>query len=135
MRCYNPPHFDPPLGMISRDHRKMLAVDGEVGFISGLCVGRMWAGVPEKKVEAWRDTGVEVRRPAAAEIDRAFAQVWAMMGEPISDTELISAPAAAGTVSLRVVATVLLRILWVCCLPVPRGGLCRGRSGAGGERS
>src|SRR6185503_18373888 len=58
VRCYNPPHFDSPLGWLSRDHRKMLAVDGEVGFISGLCVGRMWVGEPEKNIEPWRDTGI-----------------------------------------------------------------------------
>ncbi|HWG88448.1 MAG TPA: phospholipase D-like domain-containing protein, partial [Candidatus Acidoferrales bacterium] len=57
VRCYNPPHFDSPLGWLSRDHRKMLSVDGEVGFIAGLCVGRMWVGQPEKNIEPWRDTG------------------------------------------------------------------------------
>ena len=31
VRCYNPPHFDSPFGWLSRDHRKMLAVDGRVG--------------------------------------------------------------------------------------------------------
>src|SRR5207249_8041128 len=50
VRCYNPPHFDSPFGWLSRDHRKMLAVDGEVGFITGLCVGRMWVGEPEKNI-------------------------------------------------------------------------------------
>jgi cardiolipin synthase A/B len=57
VRCYNPPRFESPLGWLSRDHRKMLAVDGEIGFVTGLCVGRMWVGVPEKKIEPWRDTG------------------------------------------------------------------------------
>src|SRR5436309_2382091 len=83
VRCYNPPHLDSPLGWLSRDHRKMLAVDGEVGFITGLCVGRMWVGEPEKNIQPWRDTGVEVRGPAVADIERAFGQVWAMMTEPI----------------------------------------------------
>jgi cardiolipin synthase len=108
VRCYNPPHFDSPLGWLSRDHRKMLAVDGQVGFISGLCVGRMWAGVPEKKIEPWRDTGVEVRGPAVADIEKAFAQVWAMMGKPIPEQELSSRDAIrrASNVSLRVVANV-----------------------------
>jgi len=107
VRCYNPPRFDSPLGWLSRDHRKMLSVDGQVGFISGLCVGRMWAGVPEKKIEPWRDTGVEVRGPAVADIVQAFAQVWAIMGEPISEQELISKDAIgqAGNVSLRIVAS------------------------------
>ena len=35
-----------------------------VGFITGLCVGRMWVGEPEKNIDPWRDTGVEVRGPA-----------------------------------------------------------------------
>ncbi len=108
VRCYNPPRFESPFGWLSRDHRKMLAVDSEVGFVTGLCVGRMWVGVPEKKIEPWRDTGIEVRGPAVAEIERAFEQVWAMMGDPIPDPELIGAdaPEPPGGVSLRIVATV-----------------------------
>ena len=108
VRCYNPPRLDSPFGWVSRDHRKMLAVDGEVGFITGLCVGRMWVGVPEKKIEPWRDTGVEVRGPAVADIERAFAQVWAMIGTPLPVDELIKsdALAPAGETALRVVASV-----------------------------
>ena len=90
MRCYNPPRLDSPLGWLSRDHRKMLAVDGQIGYVAGLCVGRMWVGVPEKRIEPWRDTGVEVRGPSVADIEQAFASVWAMMGEPIPERELIS---------------------------------------------
>ena len=86
VRCYNPPHWDSPLGWLSRDHRKMLAIDGQIGFITGLCVGRMWAGDPKRNLEAWRDTGVEIRGPAVAEIEHAFAQIWAMMGEPVPGT-------------------------------------------------
>ena len=71
VRCYNPPRLDSPFGWVSRDHRKMLGVDGEVGFISGLCVGIAWVGDPAKKSEPWRDTGVEVRGNAVADIERA----------------------------------------------------------------
>lgn len=107
VRCYNPPRFDSPFGWLSRDHRKMLAVDGEIGFITGLCVGRMWVGQPEKKIEPWRDTGVEVRGYAVAEIDRAFAQVWATLGDPIPAEELVPVEALnrAGDIAMRVVAT------------------------------
>jgi len=85
----------------------MLAVDGEIGFITGLCIGRMWVGVPEKKILPWRDTGVEVRGPAVADIERAFAQQWATLGEPIPKSDLVCrrALAPAGTVNLRIVAT------------------------------
>jgi len=108
VRCYNRPRFDSPLGWLSRDHRKMLSVDGQVGFITGLCVGRMWEGIPEKNIEPWRDTGVEVRGKAVADVERAFAQVWAMMGEPIPEDEFVSRDMLdpAGHASLRVVASV-----------------------------
>jgi cardiolipin synthase A/B len=107
VRCYNPPRLDSPIGWLSRDHRKMLAVDGQVGFISGLCVGRMWVGEPKKKIEPWRDTGVEVRGYAVADIEHAFAQVWAMIGDEIPDSEVIRKDALTrgGDISLRVVAT------------------------------
>ncbi|HEX6880186.1 MAG TPA: phospholipase D-like domain-containing protein, partial [Terriglobales bacterium] len=105
VRCYNPPCLDAPLGWLSRDHRKTLTVDGDVGFVSGLCVGRMWVGEPNEGIEAWRDTGVEIRGPAVAAIERAFAQLWATMGEPIPDADLISSSETHGSVSLRIVAS------------------------------
>jgi cardiolipin synthase len=108
VRCYNPPRLDSPFGWLSRDHRKMLSVDGQVGFVSGLCVGRMWEGVPEKKIEPWRDTGIEVHGPSVADIEQAFAQVWAMIGEPIPEREVVrrDALAQAGDTALRMVADV-----------------------------
>lgn len=108
VRCYNPPRWDSPLGWLSRDHRKTLTVDGRVGFVTGLCVGRAWVGVPEKKIEPWRDTGVEVRGPSVADIEQAFAHVWAMTGEPLPEGETASrdALAPAGEMAVRVVASV-----------------------------
>ncbi len=107
VRCYNPPRLDSPLGWLSRDHRKMLAVDGQVGFVTGLCIGRMWEGIPDKNIEPWRDTGIEVRGPAVADIERAFAEVWAMTGAPIPEGERAdgNGPGRAGDTSLRVVAS------------------------------
>jgi cardiolipin synthase A/B len=107
VRCYNPPRADSPLGWFSRDHRKMISVDSQVGFVSGLCIGRMWKGVPEKHLDPWRDIGVEVHGGAVADIERAFAQVWAMMGAPVQEYEPVKSdkPVPAGDVNLRVVAS------------------------------
>lgn len=106
VRCYNPPQLHHPFGWLSRDHRKVLVVDGEVGFVFGLCVGQMWVGYPEKNIEPWRDTGVEVRGKAVAEIDEAFADIWASMGEPLPEDEIADADSIedAGDINLRVVA-------------------------------
>jgi len=103
VRCYNPPRPESPLGWLSRDHRKMLAVDGEVGFITGLCVADAWTGHPERGIEPWRDTGIAIRGPALAELERAFARTWALLGEPIAEMPATLPP--AGDVSLRIVAS------------------------------
>jgi cardiolipin synthase len=108
VRCYNPPRFTNPLGWVSRDHRKMLSVDGRVGFVTGLCIGRMWVGDPKRAIDPWRDTGVEVRGPAVFDIERAFAQVWAMSGDPMPEHDLTPRDSIprAGEITLRVVASV-----------------------------
>jgi cardiolipin synthase len=110
-RCFNPPRLDCPFAWLGRDHRKMLSVDGSVGFVSGLCVGRMWAGDQRRGVEPWRDTGIEIRGPAVAELERAFAQMWVACGQPIPLREfhdfvsLIRTMPAQGDVTLRIVAS------------------------------
>jgi cardiolipin synthase len=90
VRCYNPPRFGNPLSWISRDHRKVLCVDGRIAFTGGLCIGDDWVGYPEKGIPAWRDTAVVVRGPAVADIDAAFADSWKATGKPIPRHELAS---------------------------------------------
>jgi cardiolipin synthase len=109
VRCYNPPRFDHPLGWLSRDHRKMIAVDRRVAFVTGLCVGNAWVGNPAKGLDPWRDTGVELRGPAVADCEEAFAEAWAASGDPLPDDKHAPAGAdavPAGDVAVRVVATV-----------------------------
>ena len=105
VRCYNPLRLDRPLGWLSRDHRKTLAVDCEIAFISGLCVGRKWLGDSERKIEPWRDTGVEIRGSAVIEVEQAFARIWALTGEPFPSAVLSKTTPPAGKMSLRIVAS------------------------------
>ncbi len=108
VRCYNPPSFYSPFGWLSRDHRKMLAVDGEIGFVTGLCIGRMWKGDPSKGIQPWRDTGVELRGPAVSQIEQAFAQVWAMTGGSLPEDEIVKEGSLTpvGNSNVRIVATI-----------------------------
>ncbi|HKV36349.1 MAG TPA: phospholipase D-like domain-containing protein [Pyrinomonadaceae bacterium] len=107
VHTYNPPRWDSPLSWVSRDHRKTLTVDGQIGFVTGLCVGRMWVGEPEKNIEPWRDTGIEVRGPAVADIEQAFAHVWDVTGDDLPPDEIVKRETLdqAGDIALRVVAT------------------------------
>ena len=107
VRCYNRPRLGSPFGWLSRDHRKMLTVDGTVGFVTGLCVGQAWVGDPVRGISPWRDTGVEVRGPAVLRIEEAFAHMWALVGTPLPDEAVTRVPSAlAGDAALRIVATV-----------------------------
>ena len=52
-----------------RDHRKLLVVDGEIGFVGGYNVGSAYA-------TQWRDTHLRVRGPSAWELENAFVDFW-----------------------------------------------------------
>ena len=106
VRCYNPPRFGHPLAWLSRDHRKTLTVDNTTVFVTGLCVGRMWAGDPARGIDPWRDTGIEVHGPAVADVEAAFAEAWAAAAGAIPETPARAIPSPVGAVSLRVVATI-----------------------------
>jgi len=131
VRAFNPPRFDSPLGWLSRNHRKSICVDGRVAFVSGLCVAAAWHGDPAAGKEPWRDTGIEIRGPGVADVERAFAQVWAATGASLPNDELTdpasipiagdvllrvvaSAPAAAGLMRLdQLIASIARRSLWL----------------------
>lgn len=82
IRAFNPPSLamGDPLGALQRDHRKLVAVDGQVAFVGGFCVGDEWAGTRTRP--PWRDTGIEIRGPAARATALAFERLWGEMGEP-----------------------------------------------------
>src|SRR5689334_9695295 len=106
VRVFNPPRISSPLGWLSRDHRKTIVVDGEVGFVSGLCVSERWLGNPKRRLEPWRDTGIEIRGPAIVALEQAFVRVFAASGAPL-DVEGFAQPGSippAGSMRLHVIA-------------------------------
>jgi cardiolipin synthase A/B len=107
VRVANPPSLDSMLGWVSRDHRKLLTIDGSEAFISGLCIGDAWVGDPARGIAPWRDTGVQLSGPAMADAEAAFAGAWALAGSPIPPAELPRQERipAAGNVTLRVIAS------------------------------
>lgn len=105
VRCFNPPRFGSKFSWLSRDHRKMLSVDGETAFITGLCVGRPWMGNPETGMTPWRDTGVEIHGPAVAQIEQAFQDMWSALGGREGRHEGSSHPGFEDGAGLRIVAS------------------------------
>jgi cardiolipin synthase len=81
VRVFNPPSFADPLGWITRNHRKTIVVDARIGFVSGLCISDKWEGNPDKHMQAWRDTGIEITGPAVVDVAHAFDDVWRTCGD------------------------------------------------------
>lgn len=104
VRVFNPPRMGEPFGWLSRDHRKLLVVDGIYGSLSGVCISGKWLGNPARNVPPWRDTGVVVRGPAVAELEIAFAQSWKSTGAAL-DSLPPASNLPVGSVALRVIAT------------------------------
>lgn len=95
------------LGVLDhRNHRRILVIDGRVGFTGGAGVGRKWTG-DGRRGDHWRDTDVRVEGPVVAGLQRVFAEDW---HEAVGD--ILAGPAyypsdapARGAVAGQVIAS------------------------------
>ena len=77
VRIFSPPGFHAWLGLLPRDHRKLLVADGKVGITGGIGIGEEWRlGALGRKRRPWRDTAVQIHGPAAEAMERAFDAMW-----------------------------------------------------------
>ncbi|MEO6800328.1 MAG: cardiolipin synthase [Rhodanobacter sp.] len=85
-----------------RNHRKIVVVDGARGFVGGLNVGDEYLGL-KPPLAPWRDTMLELRGPAVADLQKLFADDWQWITglRPPS----LPAPASDGEASVLVVAS------------------------------
>lgn len=100
VRAFNRPALRDPFGIFQRDHRKLVVVDGRVAFVGGFCVGEEWAGTIATREPPWRDTGLEIRGPAAAAAAGAFERTWAQTGAPVPErfrADVATAPPVGDT--------------------------------------
>lgn len=58
-----------------RNHRRILVVDGRVGFTGGTGVGEQWTG-DGRQPKHWRQTDVRVEGPIVRSLQAAFAENW-----------------------------------------------------------
>jgi cardiolipin synthase len=62
-------------GIFGRNHRKVLVVDGDCGYVGGFNLGDPWS---ERRsgAKAWRDTHVRLQGAAAMDLAVLFAETW-----------------------------------------------------------
>ncbi len=58
-----------------RTHRKLLVIDGTLGFTGGVGIADQWRGDADAE-EHWRDTHYQVKGPAVAQLQAAFLDNW-----------------------------------------------------------
>jgi cardiolipin synthase len=88
-----------------RTHKKILCVDGKLGFTGGLNIGdeNVLAAEPREKV---RDTHFAVKGPVVAQLVDAFAEDWLFAtGEALEGEAWFPPLRSAGDVSARVVTS------------------------------
>ncbi len=69
LRWYN-------LGRVNnRTHRKLLVVDGKIGFTGGVGIADKWRG-RARTPEEWRDSHFRIEGPAVAQMQAAFMDNW-----------------------------------------------------------
>jgi cardiolipin synthase len=58
-----------------RSHRRVLVIDGRVGFTGGYGISEAWTG-NGRTPEHWRDTNARIEGPAVRFLQAAFAESW-----------------------------------------------------------
>ncbi len=72
---YHPPRWYTLHKLNNRTHRKLLIVDGRVGFTGGVGIADEWDGNAEDPAH-WRDTHFRLEGPAVAQMQAAFVDNW-----------------------------------------------------------
>lgn len=114
--AFNPvnPRAGRPVALNHRDHRKILVVDGRVAYAGGVNISDVYSSGSASarrrtdRGSGWRDTHIEIRGPAVAELQTLFVDSWARQdcpGRPDEAAAAVPLPSAQGDRVLRVVAS------------------------------
>lgn len=97
----------------NRTHRKILVVDGKLGFTGGVGIAEEWSGDAENP-DHWRDDHFRIEGPVVHELQGAFTENWRQAtGEVLSGPDMLPQLERAGPVTV------------VPLLGTPRGSISR----------
>jgi cardiolipin synthase len=86
----------------NRDHRKLLVIDGRIGFTGGVGIADEWTGHAQD-ANHWRDTHYRIEGPAVAEMQAAFLDNWMKVtGEVLDGPDYFPALEQAGPLLAQV---------------------------------
>ncbi|MEX2273074.1 MAG: phospholipase D-like domain-containing protein [Vicinamibacterales bacterium] len=102
---FNPISFRHAEEINGRTHRKILVVDGTVGFTGGVGIADYWAGNADAP-DRWRDTQIRIEGPPVRYLEACFYENWIEsagvvmpviselpeLRADVTDTEILSVP-------------------------------------------
>jgi cardiolipin synthase len=101
---YDPVRWRALANVEDRTHRKILVVDGKVGFTGGVGIADLWMGNADSP-EHWRDTHFRVTGPVVAQLQSIFVINWLETGgQLLHGDAYFPALASAGRVRAHVFA-------------------------------
>jgi cardiolipin synthase len=115
VRKYHPPRWYDLNKLNNRTHRKLLVVDGAVGFTGGVGIATEWTGHAQDP-RHWRDTHFRAEGPVVAQMQATFGDNWTKttgdvlhgtdyypMLEPAGDAaaQMFSSSPSGGSESMR----------------------------------
>jgi cardiolipin synthase A/B len=114
VRTFNP--VDPiedqnPFDIDTRDHRKLLIVDGRVAFTGGINIDRNYAHPSDvvggaSTSSGWRDTHIRIAGPAVEAFQQMFVGLWEMLDEPLARPPYVPRHLKEGDTLVRVLSAV-----------------------------
>ena len=72
---YHKPHWSHLTRLNNRTHRKLLIIDGKLGFTGGVGIADQWRGNAQNPNE-WRDTHFQVTGPVVGQMQAVFMDNW-----------------------------------------------------------
>ena len=90
---FHKPHWYNLARLNNRTHRKLLVVDGQVGFTGGVGIAPQWMGNAQDP-DHWRDSHYLVRGPVVAQMQATFLDNWLKVTGKVLHGELYFPPIA-----------------------------------------
>ncbi|WP_028593301.1 cardiolipin synthase [Paenibacillus assamensis] len=88
-----------------RNHRKIVVVDGRIGYVGGLNIGDEYAGYHEK-LGFWRDTHMQIEGDAVYALQAVFLHDWSFAsGQKVWQEELFPPHQCTGDEQVKMVSS------------------------------
>src|SRR5699024_1810885 len=74
-----------------RNHRKIIVIDGQIGFTGGLNVGEEYRSNTDE-FKFWRDTHMLIKGKAVKELQQAFLKDWVYLQNKVNSADQFITP-------------------------------------------